>query len=228
MNDERAGIPADFLINCGVDPATVARPAAMETLCADLAAANEKANLTRITGRDAFWVLHVADSLAAGLFFPELTGGACAAVDVGCGAGFPLLPLAWANPRLAITGLERRKKKVDFVAAMIAKLGLTNAAVVRRQAREHAGQYDYVLLRAAGKPAKMVRAVRRLLAPGGRIVFYATPTAAAADLPLARREAEKFGLAAAVTDPFTLPGGAPRCFLTLEKPARPGTITGGA
>lgn len=229
-----------FLRACGVDlqrsPLEV-----MRRLYAHLVAANREDNLTRITAEADFWVKHVADSVSVGLLVPGLVGGAADAsaaelaggerralrvADVGCGAGFPLLPLAWASPNLDLTGFESRGKKADFVAREIARLGLANARGVPRRAREaarlpeHAGRYDVVLLRAVGAAGEMVRECRRLLrhGPGAMMVHYKTPDGAVAERALADREAGKYGLVVETSRTIELPerGGA-RQFLTMRR-----------
>ncbi len=226
-----------FLRACGVDlersPLQV-----MRRLYADLLAANREDNLTRITAEADFWVKHVADSVAVGLAVPGLvgrtsrssageTGEAIVRVaDVGCGAGFPLLPLAWASPALSFTGFESRGKKADFVSREIRRLGLGNAHVVSRRAREagrlpeHAGQYDVVLLRAVGAAGEMVRGCRALLReePGARMVHYKTPDGVAAEQAMAEREAGKYGLAVETSQTIELPGeDGERQFLLLRR-----------
>ncbi len=204
-----------FLSTCGV-----AGPvAAMARLGADLAEANRSLNLTRIAD---FWVGHVADSLSVGLAKPELLSEPLVVADVGCGGGFPLLPLAWANPALTVVGFESRQKKADFVAEEIGRLGLSNASVVPRRAREaarlpeHAERYDAVLLRAVGAAGDLVRECRGLLKPGGTLIHYKTPQAVEAERPLAEREAKKYGFTIALSDVIALPeGGGPRQFLFM-------------
>ena len=147
---------------------------------------------------------------------PELMTEALAVADAGCGAGFPMLPLAWANPLLAVTGIDGRGRKIEFVQRRIESLGLTRCRALAGRARElarlpeHAGAYDAVLLRAVGTPGKLLRECRALPRPGGRIIFYATPADADADeqRELSRREAGKFGLGMAESPTITLPGQA--------------------
>jgi 16S rRNA (guanine527-N7)-methyltransferase len=197
---------------------------AMQRLAADLAEANRTLNLTRVTD---FWVGHVADSLSVGLVVPELLTSALTIADVGCGAGFPLLPLAWANPALRATGFESRKKKAHFVIREIERLELSNAWVEPRRAREagrleeHGGRYDAVLVRAVGPAGKLVRECRALMAPDGVLILYKTPQAVAAELPLAEREAAKYGLAVEVSGVIELPEeGGQRQFLLMRRQTR--------
>ena len=203
-----------FLRRCGVAEARLADMSAMERLHADLVEANRSTNLTRITGADDFWLLHLADSLAVGTAVPELMTEALAVADVGCGAGFPMLPLAWANGLLAVTGIDGRGRKIEFIRRQIELMGLTKCRALAGRARElarlpeHAGAYDAVLLRAAGTPGKLLRQCRTLPRPGGRIIFYATPADADEQRELSHREAGKFGLGMAESPTIALPGRA--------------------
>jgi len=214
-----------FLSDCGVPDGALHRLDVLERLYCDLLSANERLNLTRITDLGEFWTLHVADSLLAGRIAPDLLSAAPAVADVGCGGGFPLFALAWANPKLDLLGVESRFHKSEFVAEEAASLGFSNVQVVHLQAREagleeqYAHSRDVVLLRAVGSAGKMVREVRGLLKrePGARILFYKTPETVEAELPLAEREARKFGFSLEVSDEMELPGGTRRQFLTLRR-----------
>ncbi|MBT3277898.1 MAG: hypothetical protein HN909_07120 [Phycisphaerales bacterium] len=199
---------------------------AIAQLYHDLVAANKKTNLTRITDEADFYFRHVADSLAVVSICPELLGETAPVVaDVGCGGGFPILPLAWANPALRICGIECRTKKTAFIAEEIQRLGFPFASVETAQVREaargeHGGQYDMVVLRAVGESGKFLREVRGLLksdAPG-RIINYKTPSAVEIERAVTAREAKKFGFDVIETSPFELPlNMGTRCFVILEK-----------
>ncbi|MFW6132320.1 MAG: 16S rRNA (guanine(527)-N(7))-methyltransferase RsmG [Planctomycetota bacterium] len=214
-----------FLGDCGVVPERLERLDVLERLFADLRAANERANLTRLTDAESFWNQHVADSLLVGRVCREVLVQALTLADVGCGAGFPLLPLAWANPRLTVVGIEPRRKRAAFVAAEAEALGLDNVSVVALQAREaarreaHRHACDIVCLRAVGAAGRLIRDCRNLLRPttGAKLIFYKTPDGAASELPAARREAAKYDLAARLSPVLSLPDGQARQFIVLER-----------
>lgn len=214
-----------FLRECGVDPGRLGHLDLLARLHADLRAANERTNLTRITGEWDFWNLHVADCLLVGRAAPDVMTEPLRVADAGCGAGFPLIPLAWANPRLEAVGFESRRRKADFVRAEAAALGLPNCRVVARRVREaarlaeHAGAYDVVVARAVGTAAELVRECRGLLRPGAgsRLILYKTPNAVSAEWPLAEREAAKHGLHVGTSEMLHLPGGEPRTFLVISR-----------
>lgn len=215
-----------FLRQCCLEPDELQWDV-MDRLCRDLLEANRRVNLTRITGREEFLARHVLDSLSVGRILPELARAPLRLADVGCGAGFPLLPLAWAWPKQNFTGIESRGKKADFVRAEAALLGLANvtiAAMPVRQAgqcEELAEQFDAVLLRAVGPAAKMIRPCRILLrhAPGAKILLYKTPAAVERERREARREADKYHFVYSESDPFSLPHRAgDRQFLIFSRP----------
>lgn len=217
-----------FLQRCGIDPANLDLNV-MSRLFDDLLQANRRTNLTRILDADEFWNLHVLDSLSVGMVLPEIMSASLRVADVGCGAGFPLFPLAWANPNLEITGIESRGKKAEFIQKQAATSGWNNVHVVNLRARE-AGRknewkerFDLVLLRAVGSARKMLRECRRFLksAPEAKIIFYKTPAAVEAELPDARREADKFRLQPATSSAFTLPeNSGERQFLLFSPPEK--------
>jgi 16S rRNA (guanine527-N7)-methyltransferase len=144
----------------------------------------------------------------------ELLHETMTVADVGCGGGFPILPLAWANPKLTVMGIEARSKKAHFVAEEAARLGLSNASARAIQAREAARsddyrqQYDAVVLRAVAETGRMVRDVRGLLKPGGAIINYKTPQAVIAERAITEREASKFGFTVTESEVFALPRDA--------------------
>ena len=204
-----------FLTRCGVN---MTDPTMLGILHEDLVAANREINLTRITGLDDYYIRHVADSLSIGLFIPEILTDELTVVDVGCGGGFPMLPLAWANSKLAITGLEPKKKKSEFVAAQIKKHGLENVAVECCQAREHKGQYDLVLARAVGRGDILFRECRKLICPGGRMVMYKTPGKVEEEMPSLVHQCEKYNMSVTRSDIFSLPrDSGQRQFIIVAK-----------
>ena len=110
---------------------------------------NEKYNLTAVTDPEGVILLHFADSLMGEALIPQ---GACMA-DIGCGAGFPSLPLALCRPDLTVTATDATAKKTAFVAAAADRLGLSNirtlagrAEALGRGAQREA--YDLVTARA--------------------------------------------------------------------------------
>ncbi len=92
------------------------------TLTAHMLEENEKYNLTAIREAEKIALLHYADCASAAFAFPQ----GARVVDVGCGAGFPTLPLALVRPDLTIVALDSTEKRVRYVAQTAEMLGLAN------------------------------------------------------------------------------------------------------
>ena len=146
-----------------------------------LSEVNAHTNLTRITTRTEFEIKHVADSLAVAKLLPGIAEAPWRVADVGCGAGFPSLVLAAAFPQLEVTAIDSTHKKIDFVAEAARRLGLANLSAVAGRAVELArkpefrDRFDLVTARAVAAVGKLFPECRRMIAPGGRMVFYKTP-----------------------------------------------------
>ena len=93
---------------------------------------NERYNLTAITAPRDMILRHYADSAASARYLP--TGASL--LDIGCGAGFPSLPLAILRPDLTVTALDATAKRVDFVRAAAAQLSLFNVRTVCARAED--------------------------------------------------------------------------------------------
>ena len=83
----------------------------LSVLGESLLAVNATTNLTAIEDPREIVVKHFADSLLAHHAFPQ----GAKVLDVGCGGGFPCLPLAAARPDLRITALDSTAKKLACV-----------------------------------------------------------------------------------------------------------------
>ena len=93
---------------------------------------NEKYNLTAITDPDKIILNHYADCAALAAILPK---GAKVA-DVGCGAGFPTLPIAILREDVEITAIDSTAKRVAYVEESARLLGLTNVKAVTMRAEE--------------------------------------------------------------------------------------------
>ena len=101
-------------------------------LTALLIKVNAETNLTAINDVNDIILKHYADSLLAAHFYTK----DATVIDVGCGAGFPSLPLAIVRPDLKITSLDSTGKKIDFVKLAAKELGLKNITPVCGRAEE--------------------------------------------------------------------------------------------
>lgn len=69
-------------------------------------------------------------------------------LDVGCGGGFPGVPLAMVMPEAEFTLCDSIGKKVKVAQAVVDGLGLKNVKCVNARAEELPGQFDWIVSRA--------------------------------------------------------------------------------
>lgn len=113
---------------------------------------NEHINLTAIRNVPDVIAKHYADSLFAAAYLPE----GARVLDLGCGPGFPSLPLAIARPDLRIVALDSTDKKVRFLFDSACLLHLSNVEAVSGRAedpviRKRLGEFDAVVSRAVAR-----------------------------------------------------------------------------
>ena len=100
---------------------------------------NKSMNLTAITEESAVILKHYADSVSISSLIPE----GARMIDVGCGAGFPTLPLAIFRPDVKILGLDGTAKRIEYVKSTASKLGLSNVDAIAGRAEDYANKPEY-------------------------------------------------------------------------------------
>lgn len=144
----------------------------------ELAAWNERVNLTSVIDYQDVQLKHFLDSLtaAAALDGSVFVGGA-RILDLGTGAGLPGIPLKIAFPHIGLVLLESTRKKTVFLEHLLPALQL-EARVVTGRAEEVAHleefreSFDVVLSRAVGKLPEMVELALPFCRVGGIFIAY--------------------------------------------------------
>ena len=112
---------------------------------------NQVMNLTAITEPEKVAELHFYDCLAL-LNAADFKGKRV--IDVGCGAGFPGVPLKIAEPTMQLTLLDSLGKRMDWLREILPELGL-DANVVTARAEEYVvscrESYDLAVSRAVAR-----------------------------------------------------------------------------
>ena len=144
-----------------------------EKLCAFARAMlrqNEVMNLTAITEEPQVAKLHLLDSLTV-LCCADLTGKSL--IDVGCGAGFPGVPLAIACPEARITLLDSLGKRVKWLEETLPQLGI-NAECVTARAEEAVAarreRYDFATSRAVARLNILLELTAPYVKVGGAVL----------------------------------------------------------
>ena len=167
-----------------------------ETLCAFARAMlrqNEVMNLTAITEETQVAKLHLLDSLTV-LCCADLKGKSL--IDVGCGAGFPGVPLAIACPEAKITLLDSLGKRVKWLEETLPQLGISAECVTARAEEAVAARrerYDFATSRAVARLNILLELTAPYVKVGGAVLAM-KGTAAKEELSECAGAIKKLGL----------------------------------
>lgn len=184
-----------------------------ETYYRFLVSENEKYNLTAITEHDEVWCKHFADSMLGSKFVPH----GATLVDVGCGAGFPSVPLAIARPDIRPTLVDSLTKRVNFCTELCGKVGVSANVVHARAedfAKDNRQRFDVAVARAVAPLNILLEYLAPLVRVGGSVVAYKTDES---EVALAKNAANILGLTFVLANRFVLPDGSNRCLLEYKK-----------
>jgi 16S rRNA (guanine527-N7)-methyltransferase len=133
---------------------------------------NSKLNLISKNDEKFLFEKHIYDSLSIGLFFEKYSLGGSNVLDIGCGGGFPCVPIAIEYKNLNITGADSIRKKINSVQVMKEKLNLTNLELLCQRAESINKNYDLVVSRAVAELAKISDLALPLVKKDGYFVAY--------------------------------------------------------
>lgn len=170
---------------------------------------NKVMNLTAITDPQEMMKKHYWDSIypaALGVFPQNAT-----LIDVGCGAGFPSLPLKMARPDLKMTLLDSLQKRLTFIDGVIAAQSLPAIATHHARAEDAGrdpalrGNFDIAVSRAVAELSKLLEYCLPLVKKGGALVAYKGATADE-ELENAQKAIQILGGKVEKVHHYTLPG----------------------
>ena len=170
--------------------------ATQDTLCAFGQAVieqNKVMNLTAITEPAAVAKLHLLDSLSL-LTLEDLSGKKV--IDVGCGAGFPGVPVKIACPQMQLTLLDSLGKRMNWLETVLPTLGVEAECVTARaeEAVETRREtYDYATSRAVARLNILLELTAPYVKVGGKVLAM-KGTAAREELAEAKNAISKLGL----------------------------------
>lgn len=170
--------------------------AQIDTLCAfgeAVVKQNEVMNLTAITEPAAVAKLHLLDSLSV-LCAADLKDKTL--IDVGCGAGFPGVPVAIGCSDTHVTLLDSLGKRVKWLEEILPALGI-QANCVTARAEEAAPKYretfDYATSRAVARLNILLELTAPFVKVGGAVLAM-KGSAAREELAEAKNAVKKLGL----------------------------------
>ena len=107
---------------------------------------NAKINVVSRKDFSQFYLRHVLHSLAIARVCRFEAGARV--MDVGCGGGFPSVPLAILFPGTQFTAIDSIGKKITVVRAVAEAAGLSNLRPLNMRAEQLDERFDYVVSRA--------------------------------------------------------------------------------
>ena len=177
-----------------------------KTLCAfgeGVVAQNEVMNLTAITEPDRVARLHLLDSLTL-LTLADLKGKTV--IDVGCGAGFPGVPVKIACPEAKVTLLDSLGKRMNWLESFLPKLGVEAECVTARAEEavaERRERYDFATSRAVARLNILLELTAPYVKVGGAVLAM-KGMAAMQELEEAKNAIRRLGLKVETVQQFPI------------------------
>jgi 16S rRNA (guanine527-N7)-methyltransferase len=139
---------------------------------------NAKTNLISGISSGKIITRHFLDSLTAWQYIHIPNARM---IDIGCGAGFPGIPLKIALPSLELYLLEANRKKVSFLKHIIRLLNISPVHVLHDRVENilktdlWKEKFDILISRATFKLSELLPQGEFFLAPGGKLIALKGP-----------------------------------------------------
>lgn len=138
---------------------------------------NKVINLTAINDPEGIEIKHFIDSLAAADVIEALAGEDFSLVDIGCGAGFPGIPLKIVFAQAEMTFVDSVNKKINCVNEAIKLLDLKKTQALNARAEDigrgkRRESFDICVSRAVADMGILLEYCLPLTAVGGYCILY--------------------------------------------------------
>ncbi len=127
---------------------------------------NSRINVVSRKDLEHLYTRHILHSLAIAKVCQFEAGAKI--VDIGCGGGFPSVPLAIMFPEAEFVGVDSIGKKIRVVEGIISGAGIKNLRAINSRAEQLGEKFDYVVSRAVTEMARFMPWTRPLLRRGQR------------------------------------------------------------
>lgn len=127
---------------------------------------NARINVVSRKDMEHLYTRHILHSLAIAKVCQFEAGARV--VDIGCGGGFPSVPLAIMFPDVEFVGCDSIAKKIRVVEGIKAGAGIDNLTAVNSRAEQLGQKFDYVVSRAVTEMARFMPWAWPLLRKGER------------------------------------------------------------
>ncbi|ASJ76878.1 16S rRNA (guanine(527)-N(7))-methyltransferase RsmG [Granulosicoccus antarcticus] len=160
------------LAGFGVPEIPASQRLQLVSLVALLSKWNKVYNLTAV--RDPLTMVdrHLLDSLIMSRWLPASSAADDSqydVMDIGTGAGLPVLPLALVRPDLRFLSIESNGKKIRFQQQALMELGVRNVTVLHDRVENVTDSAHMVLSRAFTAPVDFLKVAEPLCAPDGLV-----------------------------------------------------------
>ena len=125
-----------------------------EALGALYAEWNERINVISRKDMEHLYTRHILHSLAIAKACSFSAGAKV--VDIGCGGGFPSVPLAILFPEVEFTAVDSIAKKIRVVEGVKQGAGIENLHPINCRAEQLDERFDYVVSRAVTEMARFM------------------------------------------------------------------------
>ncbi len=115
---------------------------------------NARINVVSRKDMEHLYTRHILHSLAIAKVCQFEAGARV--VDIGCGGGFPSVPLAIMFPEVEFVGCDSIANKIRVVEGIKAGAGIDNLTAVNSRAEQLGQKFDYVVSRAVTEMARFM------------------------------------------------------------------------
>lgn len=166
---------------------------------------NARINVVSRKDMEHLYTRHILHSLAIAKVC-RFDAGATV-VDIGCGGGFPSVPLAIMFPDVEFIGVDSIAKKIRVVEGIVEGADIRNLKAVNSRAEQLGIKADYVVSRAVTEMARFMPWAWQILRKGeaGTLpngILYLKGGELAEELAATRRKWDIYDISTMFDDPF--------------------------